>query len=142
MPAQESQLKELVRRYVREVTMDGQLERIEDYLAEEWTSHSAGLPDMHSAEELRAFLTMLHTAFPNLDVTFEDVIAEEDKVVVRSHYTGTHEGEFMGLDATGESAEMGAIVIYQVEDGRIAEEWHVAGLLGLMQQLGAVPAPG
>jgi predicted ester cyclase len=69
------------------------------------------------------------------------VIAEDDKVVLRVTAGGTHQGEFQGIPATGRTVTITGMGIARIEDGRIAESWWDFDALGLMQQLGAVPAP-
>ena len=83
-------------------------------------------------------------AFPNLNVTLEDEIAEGDKVVTRWTIRGTHQGELMGIAPTEEQIELKGITIYRIEaDKKIAEEWERYDNLGLMQQLGVAPnGPG
>lgn len=83
--------------------------------------------------------TRLHSAFPDLHVTVEDLIAEGDKVVGRNTVTGTHEGEYMGLKPTGRSITYNEIFIIRFADGRIAETWGVVDVLSQLRQLGAVP---
>lgn len=82
----------------------------------------------------------LHHAFPDLHVTIEDLIEEDDKVVARNTVTGTHQGEYMGLPGTGKSITYNEIFIVRFEDGRIAETWGVVDVLAQMRQLGLVPS--
>ena len=63
------------------------------------------------------------------------------RVAVRSTFRGTHENEFAGIPATGNEVEIPVFLIYRIEDGLIAEHWMQADVMGLMQQLGALPAP-
>jgi len=77
-----------------------------------------------------------------LRVTVEDMIAEGDKVVARYVAHGTPQGDFMGIPATGKAFTMTAIDILRFEDGKIAEHWIESDQLGMLQQLGAIPAPG
>jgi len=85
---------------------------------------------------------MNHTAFPDFQVTVEDVVAEGDKVARRVTLSGTHKGEYMGIPPTGKQMTMGVITIERIEGGKIAEQWGEADMLGLMQQLGVMPPPG
>ena len=70
------------------------------------------------------------------------MIAEGDRVVVRQTWTGTQRGEFMGMPATGKSVSWGVIDIVRLADGKAAEHWGQMDAMGLMMQLGAIPAPG
>jgi predicted ester cyclase len=85
---------------------------------------------------------MYRAAFPDLRMEAEDVLASADKVVARVHATGTHQGEFMGIPATGKSVDVQVIDIMRFgADGLVHEHWGLFDALGMMQQLGAIPAP-
>lgn len=83
---------------------------------------------------------MLCSAF-HPQFTIEDMIAEQDKVVVRWTSRGTHVGAFMRLPATGKPFTIGGIDIHRLQDGKLAEHWHVVGQLSQLQQLGVIPQP-
>ena len=87
-------------------------------------------------------LKTLHTAFPDLEITIDELIAEGDTVAIRSTHRGTHEGEFMGIEPTGKQIEVENMVFARFEDGKVVERWIQTDRLGLMQQLGAVDPPG
>jgi len=80
-------------------------------------------------------------AFHGLHVTVDDIMAEGDKVTARFTARGVHKGEFMGLQPTGKAITMTGIEIFRVKEGKIAEIWGEANLMGLMQQLGILPGP-
>ncbi len=92
------------------------------------------------AEKLKEVFARLHRAFPDLQITVEDLIAEGDKVVGRNSVTGTHQGEYMRLPPTGKSVTYNEIFILRFLNGRIAETWGVVDVLSQMRQLGAMPA--
>ena len=92
------------------------------------------------AQALKEVFARLHRAFPDLHVTVEDVVAEGDKVVSRNSVTGTHQGDYMGLPATGRPVAYNEIFIFRFVDGRIAETWGVVDVLAQMKQLGMLPA--
>ena len=81
----------------------------------------------------------LRQAFPDLQVTVEDVIAEGDKVVARNTVTGTHQGEYLGLPPTGRSIAYNEIFIFRFANGRIAETWGVVDVFSQLRQLGGFP---
>jgi steroid delta-isomerase-like uncharacterized protein len=90
-------------------------------------------------EGVKAFFRMEIAAFPDLKMTVEDIIAEGDKVVVRVRFTGTHQGELMGIPPTGRSVDVQVIDIMRLEDdGLCHEHWGVFDAMGMMQQLGVV----
>ena len=96
-------------------------------------------PDLQS---FKRFLAMFRLACPDMRYTVEDMIAEGDKVVDRLTWQATHQGPFMGIPPTGNRLRVTEIHINRIAEGRIVERWAQPDLLGLMQQLGAVPAPG
>ena len=109
-------------------------------MTEEIELHGTGLAPGRVA--LEAWVAMLDTAFPDRQVTIEDVVAEGDRVVTRWSSTGTHVGEYMGAPATGKRIKTTAITIYRFEGGKAVEGWTEYNSLDMMQQLGVVPSPG
>jgi predicted ester cyclase len=75
-------------------------------------------------------------------VVIEDEVAEGNKVAARGYFTGTHQGGFMGIPATNKTIHVKYIDIWTVEDGKLKDNWIQMDMLGLMQQLGVIPAPG
>jgi predicted ester cyclase len=96
--------------------------------------------DATGGQALKEVFTRLHRAYPDLQITIEDLIAEGDKVVSRNTVTGTHTGEYMGLQPTGKSVTYNEIMIARFVNGRIAETWGVVDVLSQMKQLGVIPA--
>lgn len=86
-----------------------------------------------------AAMSAILEAFPDSEFPIDDMIAGDDKVVVRHHLSGTHLAAFQGIPATGKSVIVNAIVILRLEEGKAAELWLNADFLGLMQQLGVIP---
>ncbi|MDT7741879.1 MAG: hypothetical protein QOE59_957 [Actinomycetota bacterium] len=120
-------------------TLESNKERIRTMLDEVWNAgHPERLPEFW-AEETRAEAEELHrvltTAFPDLRITVEDIVAEGDRVVVRLRLRGTHRGPFQGMATTGRSVEFGAIRIYRLDDGLVAETWAHQDSMGLARQL-------
>ena len=97
-------------------------------------------PEPLDADGHKAFMSALLAAFPDSKFIVDDVIAEGDKVAVRHRLQGTHQAELQGIPATGKQVEIGGIVIFRIENGMVAEAWLNADLMGMMQQLGVVPA--
>ena len=95
---------------------------------------------IHGPEAFKQFLTGFHSAFPDANVTLEDEIAEGEKVVVRWKLRGTHQGELLGIPPTNKQVEVSGITIYRITDGKIVEERGEEDALGLMRQLGVIPA--
>ncbi len=86
-------------------------------------------------------MRVLFAAFPDWSVQVEDVVAEGDKVVVRTVQRGTHEGQFFGVPPTGRRVEFSSIAVYRLEGGLIVEEWIETDRLGLLAQLGILALP-
>jgi steroid delta-isomerase-like uncharacterized protein len=94
--------------------------------------------DAMGAQALKQVWATLLRAYPDLHVSVEDLIAEEDKLVCRNVVTGTHQGEYLGLPPTGRSVTYNEIFIFRFEGGRIAETWGVVDVLAQLRQLGAI----
>jgi steroid delta-isomerase-like uncharacterized protein len=90
------------------------------------------------AQALKEVWATLLRAYPDIQVTVEDLIAEADKVVCRNVVTATHQGEYMGLPPTGRSVTYNEIFIFRFEGGLIAETWGVVDVLAQLRQLGAI----
>ena len=94
-------------------------------------------------ESLQGAVRVFKEGFPDLVETVEEMIAEDNKVVIRSLWKGTHTGEFVGIPATGKPVVLTGINFYRVgEDGMLVERHGSFDVLGMMQQLGLVPSPG
>lgn len=133
------EMKAFVRRHDDEVINKRDLSGLETDYTPDCVDHN-GPPGLEPGPAgARAFLTVLLNAFPDLQSTIEDVIAEGDKVVVRKSWTGTHEGEFMGATPTGARVNFEGIVIWRVEGSKLAERWSAIDRFGLIQQLGVLP---
>jgi steroid delta-isomerase-like uncharacterized protein len=128
---------ELVRRTF--AGLDTVLASHESYYGPDWTGHFPGMPPL-DAEGHRQYSEVMRTAFPDLERTVEDLVAQGDKVVARWTATGTHTGDFMGIPPSGQVATSSGITIFRIADGRIVEEWSESDMLGLLQQVGAIPA--
>jgi steroid delta-isomerase-like uncharacterized protein len=110
-------------------------------VADDFVEHEGG-PDLPPTKEgTLEFFRLLLVAFPDLRMDVEDLIASDDKTVARVRVTATHQGEFMGVPATGKRVEVQLIDIMRFDDaGLVCEHWGVTDMLSLMQQLGVVPA--
>jgi steroid delta-isomerase-like uncharacterized protein len=93
---------------------------------------------LSGADVMQYVFATLHQAYPDIQITVEDLIAEGDKVVSRNSVRGTHRGEYLGIPSTGRSVTYNEIFVFRFVDGRIAETWGVADVLTQMRQLGAI----
>jgi steroid delta-isomerase-like uncharacterized protein len=130
----------LIYRWFEEVWNKGRAEAIAEMLAADGLVHGLGETgvDVRGPEGFLPFFEKLRGAFSDLEVTIEDTIAEADKVAARWVVRLTHEGDQLGIPATGRQAAVTGMSIIQVRDGRIIEAWNNWDILGLMQQLGAI----
>jgi len=133
--------KAIVRRFWEEFNKKN-LAVVDELYAANFVFHRAGMEDIRGSEGLKQYLATALTAFPDFHYTVEDMVAEGDKVVVRLTGTGTHQGEFQGIAPTGKQVTLTATQVHRLVGGKFVETWAVADMLGLMQQLGAIPTPG
>jgi steroid delta-isomerase-like uncharacterized protein len=116
---------------------------LDEVVAPDYVDHSPiGIASQGGREGLKRALTAARAAFPDFRTTLHDLMGEGDKCAVRFTTSGTHRGEFAGIPPTDKSFAMPGIAIYRVRDGQLAERWAAADQLGMMQQLGVIPAPG
>ena len=131
--------KAIVRRYFDQILNEKRHDLAEEFLADNIELHGSGLAP--GLDVVKQWLTMFAAAFPDGHQVIEDVVAEEDRVVARTTFNGTQQGEMQGIPATGKSVSISSITIFRMDNGKIAEGWLVSDNLGMMQQLGVVPAP-
>ena len=130
--------KDLIRRFVEAIPNRGDLDSAVDFLHADCLVHFAYMPDIEGLEEFKQIPLTIRTAFPDLHETIDDLIAEGDKVVERFTLHGTHQGDFMGVPATGRPVSWTSLAVYRLLDGKIAEIWAEGNFLGLCLQVGAV----
>ena len=133
------EMKACARRIADELFSQGDLAVADEILAPDLVHHT---PTTHveGSEGAKRFVLALRRAFPDLSATVEDQIAEGDKVVQRIRWSGTHQGEFLGVPPTDRHVTAEVMEIHRIgPDGMIAEHWSASNDLGLLQQLGALP---
>jgi steroid delta-isomerase-like uncharacterized protein len=128
----------LVLAHYEDTTNAKTLAHLEAHLAPDFTDHGPEGPRLLGRDGVRQHMMTTFTAFPDLHVAFEDIIAEGDRVVVRGTWTGTHSAPWLGVPATGRRVRFSGVVIWRVPDGRIAERWGQLDVHGLLGQLEAV----
>ena len=134
--------KAISRRWAEELFSQGDLDLVDEIFAPDHVNHDPNIPmETNGPEGMKQLFGMYKSAFPDGRQTIEDQIAEGDKVVSRWSATGNHQGELMGIPPSGNRAEITGITIDRFAEGKIAESWNNYDLLGLMQQIGAVPSP-
>jgi len=130
----------LVRRFFEEFCNDRRAEVADELIADDYVSHGPQAPPAEGPDGVRDRVGVYQESVDgHWDV--QELISVDDRAVARWIGIGTHRGELMGIPATGKPIEVEAISVFRVENGKIAEEWTVWDALGLLQQVGAVPAP-
>jgi predicted ester cyclase len=135
--------KAAFRRIPEEVISTGNLELADTLIAADYVEHvplPPGIPP--GLAGFKAFFTALRAAFPDLHYTLEAVVAEGGLVAGHATVRGTHRGEFMGILPTGKRVVWTETHVGRFADGKLVEHWANLDQLGLLQQLGAIPAPG
>ena len=119
----------------------GNLAAFYEVFTPDFVLHNASMT-IQGLEAYKQWLSMYLAAFPDAHFTLEDLIVEGDTVVVRQTLRGTHTGDLMGIPPTGKQVTATGIAITRVLNGKVVEQWANYDDLGLLQQLGVVPAPG
>jgi steroid delta-isomerase-like uncharacterized protein len=108
-------------------------------IASNYVNHNMPVP-APGVEGFKMIVGMFTSAFPDMHVTLEDVVAEGERVATRGYFTGTHKGTFNGIPATGKSIKTSYIDVWRLENGKAVENWVVLDMVGLLQQLGVMPS--
>ena len=127
--------KHLVRRYFEETFNTGKDSRFDEFFARDFVDHNGFPGQIPGPQGVREGYRLWCLGFPDTHATIEDIIAEGDKVVIRTTGRGTHLGEFQGVAPTGKSIEIGAISIFRVVEGKIKERWGLTEAAGLADSL-------
>lgn len=131
--------EDLVRQYLNAFN-DRDRDALSDLLADDVVHHGAP-EEITDFDEFVEYLDANFDAFSDYSGTTDDLIAGDEAVTVRYRVRGTHEGEYRGIEPTGEDVEWTGIAIYRIEDDEIAEVWLEEDRLGLLRQLGVVDPP-
>jgi steroid delta-isomerase-like uncharacterized protein len=123
-----TETKALVERYYAEVLNGRDLDAVEEFFADE-----------RMVAAVRQGCFAYFEAFPDLHVALDELIGEGDRVFVRSTMTGTHDGEYKGIPATGRHISAESAEVYRIADGKFAGYWCLANVAGLMRQLTEEP---
>ena len=133
--------KAIVHRFYEELNK-GNVVALDELCTADFVWHAPGGLEQYGVEATKKILARIFTTFPDLHMTIEDMIAEGDKVVVRSTRTGTHRGEYRGIAATGKQVTWTWMSICRIERCKIVEEWNEGDHLTLVQQMGVSPTTG
>ena len=143
MATEENKAK--LRRIYQECFNQGNLATADELVAPDLRDTSPGIPPgvpTTGPDTLKSIVSQLRSAFPDLQVTIDEMVAEGDMVVARTTVTGTHRGNFQGIPPTGQRVNWGCIDIAHVQGGQFVSHYGLQDGLGLFQQVGAISAPG
>lgn len=132
MTTELDQNKELIRRWI-EFSNDGFPGTLDDFISPDYTGHlGATTMDRDELERLERQFT---SAFPDVHHAVDDLIAEDDRVVLRTTAHATHRGDFQGIARTDRSVEFTGLVLYRIQNGKITESWGEIDFLRLIREL-------
>ena len=133
--------KQIVKRLFEE-PWKGNWDVIDEYVAPGYIGHDPAEPEpIRGPAGVRANIEKYLTGFPGGGISVDDQIAEGDKVATRWTGRGTHMGEIAGISPTGKEVTVSGLTLSRLENGMVVEEWTTWDTLGMLMQLGAVPAP-
>jgi predicted ester cyclase len=132
--------KAAIRRISDEFWNAGRADVWDEVLAPSVVDHGAGPGQGPGREGIKQFNFAFRAALPDMRMTVEDLLADEDKVVLRWSMEATHQGLLVGIPATGKRVAFSGVCIDRFAGGRIVERWFEMDWLGLLEQIGAVPA--
>jgi steroid delta-isomerase-like uncharacterized protein len=130
-----------VRRFTEEVITQGDMAIAAQFVWEDVVEQVPFPGQGPGLEGLKDVLRGMRSAFPDLNFSIKEQIAQDNKVASRFEWTGTHQGEFLGVRATGKQVAVWGMVIDRFEEGRIKETRIIMDIFGLMMQLGVLPPP-
>ncbi len=137
--------KEIVRRVLDEFWHKGDERVLDELFATDYINHDLSNPEMRGLEAFKQWArgarAMWSAGIPDWRVTIEDLVVEGDRVAKRWVLRGTNTGELFGAPPTGKPVEMRAMTLYRITDGKVREIYWNFDLYGLLQQVGALPAP-
>ena len=135
-------LKALAKRFNDEVFTQGNIDVIDEIVADDYVEHQE-FPGLEPSKEgLKKFVQLFHGAFSDINVETVGTGVDGDEIWVHSVFTGTHTGEFAGIPATGKRVALAMMDRVKTRDGKAIEHWGVSDDLGMMTQLGVIPEMG
>jgi len=136
--------KALVRRWFKEVWNEGREATIDELFAEGGVAYGLGdrEAEARGPAQLKPFVRNFRASLPDLQIGIHDIMAEEDKVMVRVLLEGTHLGSGLGVPPSGRRVRVAGIVVIRISKGQFVEGWNSWDQLGLLRQIGALPGTG
>ena len=131
--------KTLIENYTRDIWTEHNVDNLEEYIADNYVEHTP-FGTFHGLDEFRGYINMVLRGMSDFEVTIDNVVADEN--MVASNYTteGTHDGEFLGADPTGNRAASDGCYVGRVENGMLAEGWNQFDLMTVLSELEILPS--
>jgi steroid delta-isomerase-like uncharacterized protein len=133
--------KRIARRIPEQIASEGAIGLVDDLFAQDVGARAGPLGDAAGRDAFRELPQRMRGAFPDLEATVEELVAEGNRVAMRVTLAGTHEGHFMGVEPTEETFEVEHAIFLRIEDGKIVELWGQLDTFALLRQLGQLDGP-
>ncbi|MET0069630.1 MAG: ester cyclase [Candidatus Thiodiazotropha sp.] len=132
--------EKVIRRFIDEVVNNGDFSVLDQLVQPNYTYRS---PDqqLDGPKALEGLLAVYRSAFPDMHVRIDDLVNGGDKVVISVTFTGTHDGDLMGIAPTGKTISIKGMILSRFQDGKIIDEYEILDMLAMFQQLGIVSLP-
>jgi len=127
--------KEIARFISQKVVNEKDYTPIDEYLTDDYVYHGLGGMAAHTPQGFKAAIAGFHAAIPDLKSEILDMVAEGDRLVLRFHFTGTHQGEFLGFPASGALLHFEGMIMRRFVDGKVAEDWDYFDFPTVMAQI-------
>ena len=136
------QNKGLVRRWFKEVWNEGREATIDELFSDAGVGYGLGdtETEVRGRAQFKVFVRNLRGSLPDIHISVEDIMGEDDKVMVRILLEGTHSGSGLGVPPSGRRIRIAGIVLVRISKGQIVEGWNSWDQLGLLRQIGALPS--
>ena len=129
--------KEIARRFMEDCWNQGKMDAFSELVSNDCRYHDSVFPSIQSGlDNIRQHIGNCRNGFPDLHFTIEDMIAEGNEVVIHWKASGTHKGQFLGMQPTNRNATVSGTSINRIDNGKITEQWSDWNLMSLMEQLG------
>ena len=131
--------KILYRRFIQEIFNEGNFDKLDELVSSEYKLQNAPLELPTGRDAIKHIVSMFRGAFPDLKITIEELIGENDILAARSVTQGTHKGTIFGIPPTNRTIAMPGLTMVRIIDNQLHESWVRNDLMGLLEQLGAGP---
>ena len=139
----EADNKAIIRRFVQEVLNERNAALLNEIYSDDYIGHDPERPALRRMEDMKQIMDqMLGKVFPDAQYSIDGLFAEGDMVIWHWTFRATHQGEVMGIPPSGKSINISGVNIFRMANGKVVEDWVYRDTLGLMRQIGAMPAPG